>query len=112
MKKSYLVTLSCLRKKTKFKRHCLGLNFDGLPKTIGVSLVDLTWEMIVGTTMDAKSSNFVAMKLIRFLNSVRVDHSVVNTSQTPIVGSIKCPPPSSISIAMKKSLEIQAINLA
>jgi hypothetical protein len=67
-------------------------------------------EMIVGTTMDAKSSNFVAMKLIRFLNSVRVDHSVVNTPQTPIVGSIKCPPPSSISIAMNKSLEVQAIN--
>jgi hypothetical protein len=62
-----------LRKKTKFKRHCLGLSFDGLPKIIGVSFVDCAWEMIVGTTMDAKSSNFVAMKLIRFLNSVGVN---------------------------------------
>jgi hypothetical protein len=56
--------------------------------------------------MDVKSSNYVAMKLIRFLNSVRVDCNVVNTSQTPIVGSTKCPPPSSISIAMNKSSEI------
>jgi len=67
-------------------------------------------EMIVGTTMDAKSSNFAAMKLIRFLNSVGVDCNVVSTSQTPLIGSTKCPPPSSISIAMNKSLEVQAIN--
>jgi hypothetical protein len=30
--------------------------------------------------MDAKSSNFVPMKLVRFLNNARVDHSVANTS--------------------------------
>jgi hypothetical protein len=27
-------------KKTKFRRHCLGLNFDGLLETIGVSPID------------------------------------------------------------------------
>jgi hypothetical protein len=46
---------------------------------IGVSLVDHALEMIVGTTMDAKSSNSMAMKLIRFLNSDGVDHNVANT---------------------------------
>jgi len=71
----------------------------------------MAWEMIVGTTMDAKSSsNSMALKLITFLNNVGVDRNVVNTSQTPLVGSTKCPPPSSISIAMNKSLEVQAIN--
>jgi hypothetical protein len=103
MKESYMVTLPCLKKKTKFGRHCLGLNFDGLPETIGVSLVDHAWEMIVSTTVDAKSLNFVAMKLMRFLNSAKVDYNVVSTSRTPLVGSTKCPPPSSISIAMNKS---------
>jgi hypothetical protein len=68
--------------------------------------------MMVGTTMDAKSSNFVALKLVRFLNSVGVDHGVASISQTPIVGSIECPPPSSIFVAVNKSQEIQAINLA
>jgi hypothetical protein len=29
-----------------------------------------------------------------------------------VVGSTKCPPPSSIFVAINKSLEIQAINLA
>jgi hypothetical protein len=106
------VTLSCWRKKTKFKRRCSRLNFDGFPKTIGVLLVDRAWEITIGTAMDAKSSNSMAMKLIRFLNSARVDCSVVNTSQTLVVGSTKCPPPSSIFVAINKSLEIQAINLA
>jgi hypothetical protein len=103
MKKSYMVTLSCLRKKTKFGRHYSGLNFDGLPKTIGVSFVDHAWEMIINTIVDAKSSNFVAMELMRFLNSARVDYNVASISQTPLVGSIECPPPSSISLAMNKS---------
>jgi len=46
MKESYLVKLSCLKKKTKFKRHCSRLSFDGLPETIGVSPIDSAWEMI------------------------------------------------------------------
>jgi hypothetical protein len=103
MKESYMVTLSCLRKKTKFRRHCSRLNFDGLPETIGVSLIDHAWEMIVSTTADAKSSNFVAMKLVKFFNSVRVDYNVANTFRTPLVGSLECPPPSSILVAMNKS---------
>jgi hypothetical protein len=65
-----------LRKKTKFRR----LNFDGILEIIRVSLVDYAWEMMVGTTMDVKSSNFVVVKLVRFLNNVGVDCSVVSTS--------------------------------
>jgi hypothetical protein len=65
--------------------------------------------LIVGTTMDAKSSNFVVVKLVMFLNSVGVDRSVASTSQTPLVGSTECPLPS-ISVAVNKSLEVQAIN--
>ncbi len=61
--------------------------------------------MIVGTTMDAKSSNFVAMKLIRFLNSVGV-----NLVWLTHLHKMRTPP--SISIVMNKSLEIKAINLA
>jgi hypothetical protein len=80
MKKSYVVTLSCLKKKTKFKNHCLRLNFDGLLETIGVSLVDYAWDMIGGTIMDAKSSKSMAVKLVRFLNNVGVDYSVISTS--------------------------------
>jgi hypothetical protein len=66
--------------------------------------------LIVGTTMDAKSSNFVVVKLVMFLNSVGVDRSVASTSQTPLVGSTECPLPSSISVAVNKFLEVQAIN--
>jgi hypothetical protein len=80
MKESYMVTLSCFRKKTKFRRHCLALSFDGLLETIGASLVDHAWEMIMSTTVDAKSSNFVPMKLVRILNSVGVDYNVASTS--------------------------------
>ncbi len=79
MKESYLVTLSCLRKKTKFRMHCSWLSFDGFLETIRVSPIDYAWEMIVGTTRDAKSSNFVAMKLVMFFNNVGVDHSVAST---------------------------------
>jgi len=51
--------------------------------------------------MDAKSSNFVVVKLVRFLNSVGVDRSVASTFQTPLVWSTKC---------HNKSPEVQAIN--
>ncbi len=44
-------------------------------------------EMIIGTTMDAKSSNSMAMKLVRFLNSVGVDHNMAITSRTLVVKS-------------------------
>ncbi len=100
------------RKKIKFRRHCSWLNFDGLLEIIKVSLVDYAWEMMVGTTLDAKSSNFVVVKLIKFLNNVKVDYSVVRTSWTLIIGSTKCPSPSSIFVAMNKSLEVQTINPA
>ncbi len=80
------MTLSCLKKKTKFRRHCSRLSFDGLPETIGVSPTQCM-EMIIGTTMDAKSSNSIAMKLVRFLNSVGVDHNMAITSQTLVVKS-------------------------
>jgi hypothetical protein len=100
MKESYVVKLSCLKRKTKFKRHCSRFSFDGLPQTIGVSPIDHAWEMIVGTTMDAKSTNSMVVKLVRFLNSTRVDLIVASTSQTLIViRSTKWPLPSSISIA-------------
>jgi len=56
------------------------LSFDGLLETIGASLVDHAWEMIMSTTVDAKSSNFVPMKLVRILNSVGVDYNVASTS--------------------------------
>jgi hypothetical protein len=46
MKKSYLVKLSCLKKKTKFKRHYSRLSFYGLPETIGVSPINDALEMI------------------------------------------------------------------
>jgi hypothetical protein len=97
------VTLSCLRKKTKFRKCCLGFNFDRLPETIGVLPIDHAWKMMVGTTMDAKSSNFVALKLVRFLNSAGVDHGVVNTFQTPIVGSTEFLASSSIFVVVNKS---------
>ncbi len=80
MKESYVVTLSCLKKKTKFRNHCSRLSFDGLLETIGVSLVDCAWDMIEGAIMDAKSSKFMVVKLVRFLNNVGVDCSVINTS--------------------------------
>jgi hypothetical protein len=97
------VALSCLRKKTKFRRRCSRLSFDGLSQTIGVSPIDYAWEMVIGTTMDAKSSNFVLVKLVKFLNTAKVDRSVANTSQTPLVGSTKCPIPSSIFVVANKS---------
>jgi hypothetical protein len=90
MKKSNFVT--CLRKKTKFRRCCLRFDFDRLPKTIVVLPIDHAWKLMVGTTMDSKSSNFVALKLVRFSTSVGVDHGVANTPQTPIVGFIEWPP--------------------
>ncbi len=80
MKKSYVVTLSCLKKKTKFRNRCSRLSFDGLLETIGVSRVDYTWDMIVGAIMDAKSSKSTAMKLVRFLNNVGVDCNVISKS--------------------------------
>jgi hypothetical protein len=79
MKKSYVVTLSCLKKK-KFKSCCSRLIFDGLLETVGVSFVEYAWDMIVGAVMDAKSSKFMAMKLVRFLNNVGVDCNVIRTS--------------------------------
>jgi hypothetical protein len=53
MKKSYVVTLSCLKKKTKFRNHCSRLSFDGLLETVGVSLIDYAWDMIVRAIMNA-----------------------------------------------------------
>ncbi len=41
--------------------------------------------------MDAKSSNFVVVKLVMFFNIVEMDN-VVSTFQTLVVGSTKCPP--------------------
>jgi len=69
--------------KTKFRSCCSRFSFGDLPLIIGIPLIDHAWEMIVSTTMDAKSSNFMTVKLFKFLNNVGVDYNVASTSQTP-----------------------------
>jgi hypothetical protein len=62
------------------------------------SHIDLTCEMMVGTTIDASSSNYVVVKFVKFLNNVRLANIAANTFQTPIAKSMDCPLPSSISM--------------
>ncbi len=66
--------------------------------------------MVLGTTKDASSSNSMAIKFVKFLNNVGVACIVANTFWTPMVGSIDCPLPPSISCELKKSWTLHATN--
>jgi hypothetical protein len=92
IKELYCMTLSCLKNKTKFKSHRSQLNFSSLPKTIGASLIDLTWEMMVGTIMNANFLNLVVVKFVKFLNNIGLACIVMKTSQTLEIKSIDYPP--------------------
>jgi hypothetical protein len=71
------MTLSSFTNKISYY---LGDSFDSLLETIEVSLVDLTWEVIINITRDATSSNYVVGKFVNLLNNVKVGHIVTNTS--------------------------------
>jgi hypothetical protein len=45
------------------------------------------WEEIISIIQNANSSNFIKVKLVVFLNSVRVDHILANMSLALILGS-------------------------
>ncbi len=69
-----------LHKQNKVNKLLLRVSFDSLLETIEVSLVDLTWEVIVSITRDATSSIYVVGKFVNLLNNVKVGHIVTNTS--------------------------------
>ncbi len=69
-----------LNKQNEVNKLLLRVSFDSLLETIEVSLVDLTWEVIVSITRDATSSNYVVGKFVNLLNNVKVGHIVTNTS--------------------------------
>jgi hypothetical protein len=87
-----------LHEQINFRSLCRRFSFDGLLVTRESSLVDLTCEMMVGTTIDASSSNYVVVKFVKFLNNVGLAYITANTSQTPMAKSADCPLPSSISM--------------
>jgi hypothetical protein len=91
------MTLSSLTNKTKLISYYLGVIFDSLLETIEVSLVDLTWEVIVSITRDATSSNYVVGKFVNLLNNVKVGHIVTNTSWTIVTKFTNCAAPFSTS---------------
>ncbi len=71
--------------------------------------MDLTWVLMVRTTKETNSLNYCNVKFVKLLKNLGVIHIVANTSQTPIVGSIDCQIPSSISCGVKNSLELQDV---
>jgi len=75
------------------------------------SLVDCAWAKIVGITRVANSSNFAKAKLVKDLKRCNVVHITVKMSRTPILASMDCPAPSSISCDVKKLWESQAITI-
>ncbi len=66
------------------------------------SPINHEWVEIVLTTRDANSTNSTKVKLVKF----GVVCIVLNTFQTPIVGSMDCFAPSSISWDVKISWEL------
>ncbi len=77
---SYFMTLSSFTNKIKLISYYLGVSFDSLLETIKVTLLDLTWEVIISITRDDNSSNYVVGKFVNLLNNVKVGHIVTNTS--------------------------------
>jgi hypothetical protein len=77
---SYFMTLSSFTNKIKLISYYLGVSFDSLLETIKVTLLDLTWEVIISITRDDNSSNYVVGKFVKLLNNVKVGHIVTNTS--------------------------------
>ncbi len=71
--------------------------------------MDLTWVLMVRTTKETNSLNYCNVKFGKLLKNLGGIHIVANTSQIPIVGSIDCPIPSSISCGVKNTLEFQDV---
>jgi hypothetical protein len=69
-----------LHKQSIVNKLLLRVSFDSLLETIEVSLVDLTWEVIVSITRDAISSNYVVGKFVNLLSNVKVGHIVIDAS--------------------------------
>jgi hypothetical protein len=80
MKESNLVTLLCFKNETKFKSYCSSFNLHIFPQRIGASIVNLSWEMTIGTTRVINFSNFVTLKFAKVLNNVEVSYIVAKTS--------------------------------
>lgn len=70
---------------------------------IKTSLVDHAWVGIMGTNRYVNSSNSTKVKLVEVMNRCGAAHIVIETFQTPTIGSIDCPNPFSISCELKKS---------
>jgi hypothetical protein len=64
IKELYLVTLSCFMNKIRLKSLCRSFSFDSLTITKEFSPINLTCEMMVGTTKDASSSNLMVIKFV------------------------------------------------
>jgi hypothetical protein len=55
---------------------------------IKTSLVDHAWVGIMGTDRYVNSSNSTKVKLVKVMNRCGVAHIVIETFQTPTIGSI------------------------
>jgi hypothetical protein len=66
----------------KLKQLLFLVNLVDHPHTMWVSLVDPTWDLMVGKTMATNSSNSSKVKFVRVLNKLRVIWIVASTSRT------------------------------